>query len=271
MFFVVVTCIFLKLKNKKPYLIFGWLWYLGTLVPVIGLVQIGSQPLADRYTYVPLCGIFILLAFLFCDLFKRRKIFYILFSVSIIFILSFISFFQVKHWKNSITLFNHTIAVTEKGDKINLKAHNNLAVVYFAQGNFKESIAHSSIILEHNPNHLEALNDTGVLYTKLGKFKEAQKYFLRALKVKYNDANTHNSFANLLFQSGNFEAAIFHFKEAIRLEPSDASFYSNLGAVYANTGDFAKALEYFKRAYAIEPNDPNLKSNYFRVLQYLKR
>ena len=271
LFLVVVTCIFLKLKNKKPYLIFGWLWYLGTLVPVIGLVQIGSQPLADRYTYLPLCGIFILLAFLFYDLFKKRKSLYLVFSISIILILSVLSFFQVKYWENPITLFNHTIKVTEKGGKINSTAQLSLAYAYLDRGEIKKSINHSLIVLEKKPNDLFALNNVGASYTKLGKFKEAQKYFLRALKVKYNDANTHNGFANLLFQSKNFEAAIFHSKEAFKLEPSNALFCNDIGSVYANTGDLREALKYFKRAYEIEPYNPNIKSNYFRALQDLKR
>ncbi len=268
---ILITYIFFKLRKKKPYLIFGWLWYLGTLVPVIGIVQIGSQPIADRYTYLPLCGIFILLAFFFYDLFKRRKSFYLFFSIPIILILTILSFFQVQYWKNPITLFNHTIKVTEKAGKINSTAHNNLAVIYFDKGQFKESINHSLIVLEKAPNDLFSLNNVGIAYTQIGKFKEAQKYFIRSLKIKYNDANTHNSFANLLFQSKNFEAAIFHFKEAFKLDPSNASFCSNIGGVYANMGNYEEALKYFKRAYEIEPHNPNIKSNYFRVLEYLKR
>ena len=268
---ILITYIFFKLRKKKPYLIFGWLWYLGTLVPVIGIVQIGSQPIADRYTYLPLCGIFILLAFFFYDLFKRRKSFYLFFSIPIILILTILSFFQVQYWKNPVTLFNHTIKVTEKAGKINSTAHNNLAVIYFDKGQFKESINHSLIVLEKAPNDLFSLNNVGIAYTQIGKFKEAQKYFIRSLKIKYNDANTHNSFANLLFQSKNFEAAIFHFKEAFKLDPSNASFCSNIGGVYANMGNFEEALKYFKRAFEIEPHNPNIKSNYFRVLEYLKR
>ncbi len=268
---IFITYIFFKLRKKKPYLIFGWLWYLGTLVPVIGIVQIGSQPIADRYTYLPLCGIFILLAFFFYDLFKRRKSFYLVFSISIILILTTLSFFQVKYWKNPMTLFNHTIKVTEKEGKINLTAHNNLAVFYFDKGQLKKSINHSLIVLEKTPNDLFALNNVGLFYIRLGEFKMAEKYFLRALKINYNDADTHNNYANIFFRSKNFEKAIPHFKEAFKLEPSNALFCSNIGGAYANMGNFEEALKYFKRAYEIEPHNPDMKSNYFRALQDLER
>ncbi len=268
---IFITYIFFKLRKKKPYLIFGWLWYLGTLVPVIGIVQIGSQPIADRYTYLPLCGIFILLAFSFYDLFKRRKSFYLFFSIPIILILTTLSFFQVKYWKNPITLFNHTIKVTEKAGQINSTAHNNLAVIYFIKGQFKKSINHSLIVLEKTPNDLFSLNNVGIAYAELGKFKEAQKYFLRALKIKYNDAYVHNNFAHLFFQSKNFEAAIFHFKEAFKLEPPSALSCNYIGVAYANMNNFEEALKYFKKAYEIEPHNPDIKSNYFKVLKDLKR
>ncbi len=268
---ILITYIFFKLRKKKPYLIFGWLWYLGTLVPVIGIVQIGSQPIADRYTYVPLCGIFILLAFFFYDLFKKRKSLYLVFSISIILILSVLSFFQVKHWKNPITLFNHTIKVTEKEGNMNSVARSNLAIFYFYKGQLEKSIVQILIVLEKKPDDLSALNIAGASYAKIGKLKTAEKYFLRALKIKDNDAKTHNNYAHLLFQNKNFEAAIFHFKEAFKLDPSNASFCSNIGVVYTNIGDLQEALKYFKKAYEIESYNPKMKSNYFRVLQYLKR
>ena len=268
---ILITYIFFKLRKKKPYLIFGWLWYLGTLVPVIGIVQIGSQPIADRYTYLPLCGIFIVLAFFFYDLFKKRKFLYLVFSISIILILTTLSFFQVKYWKNPMTLFNHTIKVTEKEGKVNLTANNNLAVFYFDKGQLKKSINHSLIVLEKTPNDLFALNNVGLFYIRLGEFKMAEKYFLKALKINYNDADTHNNYANIFFRSKNFEKAIPHFKEAFRLEPSNALFCSNIGGAYANMGNFEEALKYFKRAYEIEPHNPDMKSNYFRALQDLER
>jgi len=180
---IIVTVIVLCYIQNYPYLFIGWFWYLGTLIPVIGIVQVGAQAMADRYTYIPLIGLFIMVAWGIPDLLKDwhlKKIIMIVSATVTIFVLMSTSWLQVQIWENSVTLFQHAIAVTKQ----NSMAHYNLGWVYTRQGNYKEAVFHYEEALKISPNYSNAHNNLGHLLLWKGKIGDAIKEFRLALKAE---------------------------------------------------------------------------------------
>lgn len=186
-FFVMSSISFLVIARFKrnPYLIVGWLWFLVTLIPVIGLVQVGLQVRADRYTYVPLIGLFIILAWGGVDIVKTselRKKGFVSLTVSILIIFILLSWQQVKYWENSETLFSHTIKVT----KNNHMAHCNLGVALLKKGHIREAANEFLIALTISPNSKESYNGLGVIMATMKNYDKAIVYFRKAIKIDPN-------------------------------------------------------------------------------------
>ena len=152
---VVITTISIRLIKKAPYFAVGWFWYLGTLVPVIGIVQVGGQAMADRYTYIPLIGIFVIIAWGVPELISKWRHKEKVLSVSagiIIFTLLITTWKQASHWKNSITVFKHAIRVTDKKYPNFASIHSNLGVALFAKQKIEEAISHYKMAIKLNPD-----------------------------------------------------------------------------------------------------------------------
>ena len=182
--------------KQRSYFIVGWLWYLGTLIPVIGLVQVGCQSMADRYTYVPLIGLFIVIAWGIPELVKKwrhRKIWLATLATVVLTILMAMTWKQVGYWENSITLFEHTLKITT----------NNF-------------IAHKYI---------------GTTLSEQGRTEEAIEHYLQALRIKPDYVDAHNNLAVALFNKGNIKGAIAHFRKALRINPGYVDAKSNLKKV----------------------------------------
>jgi tetratricopeptide (TPR) repeat protein len=180
---IVITVIVLYYIRDYPYLFTGWFWYLGTLIPVIGIVQVGVQSMADRYTYIPLIGVFIMIAWGIPDLTKNwpfKKTVIIVSATVTFFVLMGTSWLQVQVWENSMTLFQRAIAVTKQ----NAVAHYNLGWVYTRQGNYKEAVFHYEEALKISPNYSNAHNNLGHLLLWNGKIEDAIKEFQLALKAE---------------------------------------------------------------------------------------
>jgi tetratricopeptide (TPR) repeat protein len=180
---IIITVIVLYFIRDYPYLFIGWFWYLGTLIPVIGIVQVGAQSMADRYTYIPLIGIFIIVAWGIPDLLKDwhlKKIVIIVSATAIFFVLMITSWLQVQIWENSMTLFEHAISVTKQ----NSIAHYNLGWFYARQGNNIEAIFHYEEALKISPNYSNAHNNLGHILLGNGKIEDAIKEFQLALKAE---------------------------------------------------------------------------------------
>ena len=162
---VFISCIAIRTVRRYPYFAVGWLWYLGTLVPVIGLVQVGLQSMADRYTYIPLTGIFIIIAWGIPDLIAKwryKKIGLFITTTTLISILMICTWSQVGCWRNSITLFSHAINVTEN----NSVAHNNLGSAFADQGKASETIKHYAEALRIDPMYADAHYNLGNAFTQ---------------------------------------------------------------------------------------------------------
>lgn len=180
---IIITVIVLYFIQDYRYLFIGWFWYLGTLVPVIGIVQVGAHAMADRYTYIPLIGLFIMVAWGIPDLLKDwhlKKIIIIVSATVTCFVLMSTSWLQVQIWENSMTLFQHAIAVTQQ----NYIAQSNLGLEYARQGNYKEAFFHYKEALKISPNFSDAHNNLGALLAWNGNIGDAIKEFRLALKAE---------------------------------------------------------------------------------------
>jgi len=244
---VCVSFLVIRVARKLPYLVVGWFWYLGTLIPVIGIVQVGSQALADRYTYVPLIGLFVMVAWSIPDIlvgWRFRRVVLSLLTGLLLLPLMIITNFQVKYWQNNIALFEHTLAVTSN----NYIIHNNLGTVLAGQGKTQEAFAHFAEALRIEPDFAEAHNNLGGFLASQGKIQEATNQYNEALRINPNYAEAHYNFGILLASQGKIQEAIDHCVEALRIEPDFAEAHNNLGGFLASQGKIQEAIAHFAEA-----------------------
>ena len=223
-------------SRKMPFLFVGWLWYLVTLIPVIGLVQVGLQAMADRYTYLPSIGIAIILAWgvplLFRSKDTRRKILFPVAS-AIIVTLMFLSWMQCGYWENSINLFSHTLHVT----KNNFATHNHIALTLSKEGKVNEAIYHYNEAIRINPNYTEAYNNRGTLYGKFKQYQLAMEDFNKAIRLYPNYAEAHYNKGLTYFMIGQYQNAIEYYNKVINLKSDFADAYRNRALVYFKQGN----------------------------------
>jgi len=243
----------LRMVRRVPYLTIGWLWYLGTLVPVIGIVQVGLQGMADRYTYVPLIGLFIMIAWGAPDLLKRwryKKNALAVLSILILSLLTIGTLKQVHHWENSFTLFGRALEVTSN----NFIIHNERGNALKAQGKLEEAISHYSKALRINPNYAYAHNNLGTALQEQGRLAEAISHYSEALRNNKSFAYAHNNMGTVLQEQGKLQEAAHHYAEAIRLRPDYEKPYINLGETFAAQGKYDEAMDYYSKALRINPD-----------------
>lgn len=239
--------------RRHPYLLVGWLWYLGTLVPVIGLVQVGNQAWADRFTYVPLIGLFIIAAWGLRDLtaaWPGARWLRPLGAGIILAALMICTWFQVHLWRDSVTLFEHTLGVT--GD--NPVIHNNLGVALASQGKKEQAFFHFIEALRLNPNNARARNRLGEKLVAQGKMEEALAMFQRAVKIRPDFGEAYNNLGKVYAHQGKIDQARAMFQKAIDLDPNFAEAYKNLGLALATQGKKREAVEMLEKAVRINPN-----------------
>ena len=250
----------LRVARRHPYLPVGWLWYLGTLVPVIGLVQVGIQARADRYTYVPLIGLFIIIAWGVPYLVKRLKSRKILLGTAtgiLLLGLMVSSWIQLQHWKSNATLFEHAINVTAN----NYLAHDNLGNVLAQKGKIDEAIAHYYTALGIKPNSANTHNNLALALLGLGRIDEAIGHYRVALNYQSNSPEIHNNLGVSLARRGQIDEAIAHYFIALRLKADYEEAYNNLGNALARQGKLDEAAAQFSRALEIRPNYPDAHNN----------
>jgi Tfp pilus assembly protein PilF len=248
----VFTLLVWRLRHIAPALLIGWLWYLGTLVPVIGLVRIGSMALADRYTYIPLIGLFILLAWGGADLATRFHLRRDLVSVMVSLLLAlcgWLSWQQVAHWRNSITLFRHTVAVTER----NSLAHNLLAAAYDDEGRTLEAIPHFLEAVRIYPGYVKAHYNLGIAFSKVGNLSQAIDQTLEAIKLDPMEPDAHRNLGTYYARTGQFSKAVTEYQIALQIRPDDPTIRNDLGAAYKDSGELDRAIEQFRLALLVEP------------------
>jgi protein O-mannosyl-transferase len=208
---VMITIILIWIRTKHPYGIVGWLWYLGTLVPVIGLVQAGIQAMADRFTYLPLIGIFIIFAYGVPDILSswhHQRVALAISGGSLLLILVMITICQVHRWENSVTLFDYALSVTPD----NALIHNNLGVTLMRQGRDSEAILHYSRALEIKPNYADAQFNMGIVLSRLGKTQAAIVALEKAIQLNPNSGNAHLALAKIYLEIGRRDLALQEWK-----------------------------------------------------------
>ncbi len=259
-FLVIVSAVVVRLAIRYQYGFVGWLWYLGTLVPVIGLVQVGEQAIADRYTYVPLIGLFIVIAWWGADIGKGSRHRLVLVNIlAMIFVLGLTvcSRQQVRYWKNSIDLFENTLEVTAD----NYVAHFTLGNALALRGNLVEAITHYEEALRIRPNYAEAHHNLGNALALRGNLVEAITHYKEALRINPNYAEAHRNLGVGLDQQGNHEEAMYHYAEALRINPEDSQSHNNLGVALAEQGRLDEAIAHFAEAVRINPNFAEAQRN----------
>lgn len=266
----VLTLLSIRFVKSHPWFIVGWLWFLGTLIPVIGLVQVGVQAMADRYTYVPLIGLFIIISWGLFSLMDRRPLKIAgkaLITVVILGALTAVSWKQVGYWQNSITLFERDLAVT----KNNYVAHNNLGHRLMELGEPKEAIMHYKKALASNPMFETAHLNLGVVYSSQNKLTEAIYHYAKALEIKPDYAAAYNNMGNALYRLGKSDQAVPNYLKALRINSEYAEAYNNLGAALIRLGDVKGAVGCFKEAVRINPDFRGAQTNLKNTLEAINK
>ena len=283
-----LTWVFFRSVRSAPYLTVGWLWFLGTLVPVIGLVQAGLWPaMADRFAYIPQIGIYIVVAWGIHDLARNRiKPVYIAASVAVAASLLFmITLKQVTYWQNSKTLFERAVSVTAQnavahynlgcvldrekqhhaameqyGKALSInpyyaRAHNNMGNSLLGLGLTQKALVYLQSAVRLDPFNPEAHNNIGVALTKMGEIKAAERQFKEALKINPEYAEAHNNLGAVLRWQGKNNEAVRHYMMALQYMPDYIEARNNLGKALFRIGKTDMAKNQFKRVLALSPED----------------
>ena len=249
----------------RPYLLVGWLWFLGTLVPVIGIVQVGGQTMADRYFYIPSIGLFIAIAFGLADIARSWHVAPSLgtgIAVAILLILAALTNGQIHRWTDSFTLFKHTLAVTPP----NLMIENNLGSALSRSGLHDEAAVHFEKALEIMPPNYEPLLYDALLNMGISRFyqnrlPEAIEYCQSALRVRPNAPKAHDLLGMALAMQGHGEAALDEMRHAAELAPNDAEIQKDLGVTLARLGRVQESIDHFHEALRLNPYNASAHNN----------
>jgi len=254
---VICLIIFVFLK-KQRYLTVGWLWYLGTLVPIIGLVQVGSQSMADRYTYIPLIGIFIIVTWAACELAakfrlpaKNLKII----GVIILFLLMVITQNQLQYWRNSFTLFQRAAVVVDG----NYRAYYNMGLFLSKQRRSEDAVKNFTSAIEIKPRWPEAHHNLGVELFKLGKLTQAIECYKTAIGLEFQKPEIYNNLGFALETQGNFDEAVKNYRLAIKKKPSYINARYGLATTLLKQKKTNEAIEEYRRILQINPNHPHAR------------
>ena len=257
---ILISAIVIRSATRWPYALVGWLWYLGTLVPVIGLVQVGSQPMADRYTYVPLIGLFIMVVWGAHDLFADRVAWRRVPAFGAVFAIvacAVLAHAQVRYWHDDLTLWNRAIAVTGP----NSRAHNNLGNAFSDRRRVADAIAQYREAIKIKPDFGEAHSNLANSLVGQGAIDEAEREYLAALRARPTDPFAHNGLGSLLDERGRVAEAISHYQAALLVAPDMADAHNNLAVALTKQGRIDDAVREFLEAIRANPANANFRYN----------
>ncbi len=252
-----------RARRAQPYLLAGWLWYLGTLVPVIGLVQAGGQAMADRYSYFPVIGIVLALVWLAKDLAARCQFQGRTLALGASLILAanvWLTEKQLNYWRDDESVFAHAVAVTRD----NPAAQINLGLALEQQGRPAEALVHYQAALRLAPDSPEAHNNLANFYDAAGQTNEALAHYQAALRWNPNAALARCNFGTLLVKLGRLDEAMWQYQEAARLQPANPHPCYLMGKAWLRQGRSAEAISQFRHALELDPDD-------FQSLAFLAR
>jgi tetratricopeptide (TPR) repeat protein len=256
LFLAALTITFLRAKTF-PYLIVGWLWFLGILVPMIGLVQVGEQSMADRYTYLALIGVFVIAVWIVGDWAADTELPASALAVGGILVLgtlSTITHFQAGYWQDSVALWTHAIAVTGP----NFVAQNNLGGALVQQGQYDEAMSHFKAAAQINPQDAFSQLNIGVYEALHGNTKDAvaryQFVLSRTADARFR-ASAFSALGSAFRTSGDYARARLSYESALQLQPENPLDLVGLGVVAQKTGELGRAIDYYSRAVKAQPSD----------------
>lgn len=267
---VALSAMALALRKSQPSLWVGWLWYLGTLVPVIGIVAVGQQAIADRYTYIPTLGILFAVVWALHALAGRRKpVLRLATAVGIgaLIVCAWFTRQQISHWKTTETLCRHALAVTQD----NHLAHDLLGVALNQQGRSEEALREHLESLRLKPAAAIPQNNAGVALQHLGRFDEAITRHQEAIRLKPRYPEAFYNLGTALERRGRFEEAVTNYLQAITLRPTYADAHFNLGTLQLRLGRWEDARQQFERTLALAPDSPDVLNNLGLALMNLGR
>jgi protein O-mannosyl-transferase len=250
---IVVSVLAIRFGRKQKYLFVGWFWFVGTLIPVIGLVQSGDQAYADRYTYIPYIGLFIMIAWGLPELLSKwpqRKNALGLSMIISLTALGICTHRQVSFWNNSFTLFSHVLEVTQS----NYIAHNNLGIIYGKLGRYQDAIEEYKQAIKIKPGYVSAHSNLGDIYAKLGRYQDAIESSKQAIRIQPDFVLAHHNLGVVYGNLGRYQDAIEEYQQAIRINPYLAEAHCNLGVAYYKLGRYQDAIEANKQAIRIKPD-----------------
>jgi tetratricopeptide (TPR) repeat protein len=256
----VVTAVALREWRRRPYVLVGWLWYLGTLVPVIGVVRAGDQAMADRFTYIPSIGLVVAGAWLAGEAARRSTRAWWTATTAAAVLLaawSAATATQLRTWHDSRALYVHALAVTTG----NHLADGNLGLLLLEEGKVEDAMVHFRAAVEARPASPKAHVNLGVGLATLGRHAEALREYETAVRLDPRLPVAHYNLGLELSEHGRVEDAASHYETAIRLDPDYAPPHVNLGLVHANAGRFDEAIAHYRRAIALDPQLPAAYNN----------
>jgi Flp pilus assembly protein TadD len=275
-FLIGISLLVIYLRRTKPYLVTGWFWYLGMLVPVIGLVQVGEQAHADRYTYLPQIGLCIMIAWTVSDLLSEstsrghRALVGVVTAIAIV-SLGVRALGQASYWKNSETLWNHALAVTGENDV----AHNNLGFLFLRRGEVDKAISEFQAALNIRTKNAETHYSfgTALIQSNLGNafagkrlWDEAIDHLQEAVRLRPDYADAYFNLGSVLFQQGRLDQAIAQWQEALTIRPRDAEARRNIANAFRKQGNLKEAISEYEQALNIAPEDPVTLNNLAWIL-----
>ena len=271
-----VTAAAIVFRRQRPYLFTGWFWYLVMLVPVIGIIQVGEQGHADRYTYLPHIGLFLLAVWLAADAIgvrRSRSQFAVAtaLAIAIVAALAWRAFIQTSYWRNSETLWTHALAVTPDNDV----AHNNLGYLCAGRGELDKAISHFESAARIRSGKRDAHYDLGSAFVQMnladdlarkGRSDEAMVHYEEAIRLQPNYADAYYNRGSVLFAKGRTDEAIADWEKTLQIQPNDADAHTGLGNALLRKGSLHEAIAHYEKALGLAPEDPHSRNNIAWVL-----
>jgi len=250
---LVLTAATIWAARRHPYLAVGWFWFLVTLFPVIGLIQFGMQSMADRYSYIPVTGLFIMVAWGVPDLtkgLKHRESILALLASAVIIASAALTWQQLGYWRDNISLFRHTLQVTTD----NYLIMNNLGLALAEEGQLDAAIQEYQEAVRIEPNVADLRNNLGIALAEKGQLDAAIREYREALRISANYTDAHNNLGLALAGKGDLDGAIWEYREALRTSPNDMRAHNNLGLALAEKGQLDAAIREYREALRISPD-----------------
>ena len=245
-----ITGVVLWRGSRSRYLVVGWLWYLGTMFPVSGVVQVGGHAMADRYAYVPMIGVFVMVVWSVAQEWRWSRNWLIFLALLVLVDLSLAARVQLGHWSSSRVLFEQTLRVTSR----NYVAHNLIGIELKAEGQLDSAIQHLHAAIRIAPDYSEAQNNLGVALLAQGKLDEAAQHFSKSLAGYKRPPEAHNNLGIVFLRKGELDEARKQFSQAIAIDPNYSKVYTSMGLVYAAQKRFEEAIGWYQQALDITPN-----------------